>query len=63
MLITFMKNTIFISLTLMFLNTLFAQNIENDPFQIRAPEENDPVQRLQGTTEKSGKIILNPLTC
>ena len=33
MLITFMKNTIFISLTLMFLNTLFAQNIENDPFQ------------------------------
>ena len=66
MLITFMKNTIFISLTLMFLNTLFAQNIENDPFQELEPpaRKNDPVQRSasQPIRKKSGKIILNPLT-
>ena len=66
MLITFMKNTIFISLTLMFLNALFAQNIENDPFQELEPpaRKNDPVQRpsSEPIRKKSGKIILNPLT-
>ena len=66
MLINFLKNTIFISLTLMFLNTLFAQNIENDPFQeLEAPaRKNNSVQRpsSEPIRKKSGKIILNPLT-
>ena len=47
MFIIFMKNTIFICLTLIFFNSLSAQNIENDPFQeLEAPaRKNDPVQR------------------
>ena len=43
-----MKNTIFICLTLIFFNSLSAQNIENDPFQELEPpvRKNDPVEKL-----------------
>ena len=61
-----MKNTIFICLTLIFFNSLSAQNIENDPFQELEPpvRKNDPVERpsSQPKRKKSGKIILKPLT-
>ena len=66
MFIIFMKNTIIICLTLIFFNSLSAQNIENDPFQELEPpvRKNDPVERpsSQPKRKKSGKIILNPLT-
>ena len=66
MFILFIKNILFTILIGIFLNPIFSQESENNPFQELDPptRQMEPIKSppKKVVSKKSGKIILNPLT-